>query len=995
MSTPQQDRWHRVQELFHRAAEQPAHRQRAFVTGHCGNDADLAREVLELLAADQENPDFLDDMLGHVAGDMMDELTGGAEETAAAADPLAGLTLGQYTLEERLAEGGMGTVYLARRSDGTYREKVAVKVLRRGLDSEQILARFRAERQILAQLRHPGLANLLDGGITPDGRPYLVMEYVAGLPLDRFCEDNELDLPARLGLLRDVAEVVQHAHRNLVVHRDLKPGNILVTARGQVKLMDFGIAKLLGEEQEAGSAPATVEGARIMTPGWAAPEQIRGEAVTTATDVFGLGLVAYRVLTGRWAFGDEKSTRAELSRATCSEDPAPPSRSADPSHLQLGLDRDLDNILLKALRREPSERYASPGHLADDLTRYLSGHPVLARPATPGYRLGKFLRRHGRAVGAAAVVTLGIIGLLAWNNVRLESERDRARLGEAKARQVAGFLTEIFAEADPNQSRGADLTAREILERGAERVDAQLADQPDMQATLHDALGQVYRSLGMFPEGRRQLERSLELKRDFYDSHHTELAVTATALGDLESQAGRFARAESLLTAALAIRQAQGQPDFQAVAVIQQYRGLVALRMGENDKALDLYDQAQTGFESAGEEGHTPLSVCLNDKALLLLEMGRRDEAEPLFRRALDLQSTLLGRDHPEYANTLFNLSLLLRERGDHAAAEPVLREVLELDRKHYAPDHPTLAYSLTSLAGSLAFTGRLGEAEQYFAEALAIRRSTLTESHPNLIKSVGSLGLTISRQGRYREAEPLLREAVDLARAHLGKHRITAGRLDDLGWLLTDIGRLDEALALHREALAMKREILGPEHSNTAITLMQTARIQRLKKNLNEARRLQTEALAIADKQYGAEHVFTATNELALARILLEQGDLEGATRHAEAGLLVMRRLQGEDSSRLAGALEVRGGVHRAAGELDAAEALLRQGAEIRARLLGDGNPATAWSRIRLAELLGERGKSTEAGQLIAAALPVLEEALPTDHPRVLEARRLAALRP
>ena len=1004
MNTPQQDRWHKVQGLFHRAVDVPADQQRAFVAANCGHDADLAREVLELLAADQENPDYLENVLGDIAGeivsdltDVMDELSAGSHPLAGdlpESDPLVGGILGHYTLAARLAEGGMGAVYRAQRSDGTYSEQVAVKVLRRGLDSEQILARFRAERQILARLRHPGMANLLDGGITPDGRPYLVMEFVDGLPLDRYCDDNDLDLPARLRLLRTVAEVVQHAHRNLVVHRDLKPGNIMVTAEGQVKLMDFGIAKLLGPHQEAGAAPATVEDARIMTPGWAAPEQILGEPITTATDVFGLGLVAYRVLTGRWAFGDEHSTRAELSRATCDQAPARPSHAAAGRHMELGLDRDLDNILLKALRREPDERYASPGHLAEDLTRYLEGHPVLARPATFGYRLGKFLRRHGRAVVSAAVVTVGIIGLLAWNNVRLENERDRARLGEAKAREVAGFLTEIFAEADPNQSRGADLTAREILERGATRVDEQLAHQPDMQATLRDALGQVYRSLGMFPEGRRQLERSLDLKRGFYGADHPELAETATALGDLESQAGRFERADSLLTAALAIRRGQNPPDPRAVATIQQYRGLVALRLGQNDKALHLYDEAQAGFEALrGEEASTALSICLNDKALLLLEMGRRDEAEPLFRQALELQGRLLGRDHPEYANTLFNLSLLLRERGDYAAAEPVLREVLELDRKHYDANHPTLAYSLSSLAGSLAFTGRLQEAETLFAEALAIRRATLTAGHPNVIKSIGSLGLTLCREGRYQEAEPLLREAVELARQHLGPHRILAGRLDDLGWLLADTNRLDEALALHRESLAMKREILGPEHKNTAITLMQMAKVFRLQGQLGEARRHQEEALAISRRHFGQENVFTATNELQMARILLDQGDLEAATVHADAGLRAMRASLGENSSRLAGALEVRGGVYRGAGDLVTAESYLRQGAEIRARLQGDANPATAWSRIRLAEVLQELGRHDEAHALATAGLEALAAALPSDHPRVVKARQVCGL--
>ena len=581
---------------------------------------------------------------------------------------------------------------------------------------------------------------------------------------------------------------------------------------------------------------------------------------------------------------------------------------------------------------------------------------------------------------AASAAVVALFGILAWNNLRLEDERDRARRGEAKAAAVARFLTDVFAEADPDQSRGADLTAREILARGAERIDERLADEPAVQAALLDALGRVHQSLAMYDEGRTLLERSLALKRATFAGDDPELAETAYILGGLEAEVGRFERADSLLTAALAIRRAQSPPpSTRTIAHIQQYRALVALRLGDNDAALRLYDEALAGYEVAAADGgdREALSVCMNDKALLLLELGRRDEAEPLFRRALASQAEHLGRDHPEYANTLFNLSLLLREKGDHAAAEPVLREVLELDRKHYDANHPMLAYSLMSLAGSLEFTGRLKEAEPLFAEALAIRQASLEPGHPNLIKAIGTLGLNLERQGRYREAEPLLQEAVDMALEHLGKHRITAGRLDDLGWLMRDTGRYDESLALHRQALEIKLEVLGPEHTNVAITLMQMARTLVFQNRLGEARDRQEEALGIAREQGGEDNVFTATNELGLARILLLQGDVDGATQLADKGLLTMRRLQDDSSTRLAGALEVRGSIHRAAGALDEAERLLRQGLAIRSRVQGDGNPATAWSRVRLAQLLKEQGRSAEARQLARVARPVLEAAL------------------
>lgn len=981
MNAPDQQRWQKVQDLFEAALAVPEPERRALVAARCRGDAELALEVLGLLEADAQRPDFLDGLAAGVSA-VVDEAQFMTD------DPLVGATLDRYTIEERLASGGMGSVYTARRSDGAYRERVAVKVIRRGLDSEQLLARFHAERQILARLRHPGIANLLDGGITPDGRPYLVMEFVDGRPLDRYCEDEELSLSRRLELVRTVCEVVQHAHRNLVVHRDLKPGNILVTAAGEIKLMDFGIAKMLsGDQDEAvGEAPDTIPGLQVMTPGWAAPEQIRGEPVTTATDVFGLGLVLYRVLTGGQPFGEPTSTAAELATATCEGDPRRPSQVAP----GLDLDTDLDTICLEALRREPERRYASVGHLAEDLSRYLDGRPVLARPATLRYRTGKLLRRHRRAFVTAAVLTTLILGLGAYDNVRLAHERDRARRGEVKAAQVASFLTDLFAQADPEHSRGADITAREILTLGAERVRTQLDGQPGVQGAMFDVLGDVHTNLGMFDEGRILLRQALALKLATHGEGHPEVATTAHALGNLELEVGHFDRADSLLNTARSIREAELGPGDPTMAPVLQSLGLVALRQGRNDDSEDLYRRALAIYTDNPPITDPGYATCLNDLALLLLDLGRRDEAEPMFREALDLQADWLGVDHPERANTLFNLSLLLLERGDHQAAAPVLRQVLDLDRKHYDDNHPNIAYSLTTLASSLQFSGHFAEAGRHFEEALAIRRAALAPGHPDVIKSLGAVGLNHCRMGAFAQAEPILRQTVDLAREHLGRHRITAGRLDDLGWLLGDLGRCEEAMALHREALAIKEEVLGPDHKSVGISLMHMGRSLQILGRLAEAREVQERALDVAIRQFGTDNVFTATTDLGLARILLAQGHLDAARKHADRGAAVMRQQSGGPSSRLAGALQVQAMVSQAEGRWDEAERDYRQALALRREILGPANPVTAWNMVKLAELLLERGAKVEAAAEARAGLRILEEILPGDHERVTVARQL-----
>ncbi len=986
MTQPDAGRWEKVQELFAAALDLPPGERRAYVTSHCGSDADLALEVLSLLAADAEDPGYLDAMAADLGGLVR-------EPEAEKPDALIGTRLDRYTIDRELARGGMGAVYLARRSDGTYDEQVAIKVIRVGMDSAQITARFLVERQILARLRHPNIANLLDGGITPDGRPYLVMEYVEGRPVDVYCREEALGLEARVELMRTVCGAVQHAHNNLVVHRDLKPSNILVTGDGTVKLMDFGIAKLLEDDGVVGAAPQTMPGLQVLTPGYAAPEQINGDPITTATDVFGLGLVLYQVLTGARPFGGAAATAREIATETCERDPDPPSKKAAGGDIPARrLTGDLDNIVLMALRREPTRRYNSPGRLADDLGRHLRGEPVFARPATLGYRSGKLLSRYRLAFTAAAAVLVVSVGLVSFYTVRLAQQRDLARRGEAKAEQVAAFLTDMFALADPDQSRGADITAREILTRGAENVTTGLAGQPEIQGEMLDVLGGVYRGLGLYDEGRGLLKRSLLIKRHLHGEDHLEVAATATALGQLETAAGRYADAESLLTAALTVHRQQLGPNAKLVAVNLQALGMMTAFQARTDESLDYYRQALAIYEADPVLQDENYGTCLNDYALVLLEQGQRGEAEAKFRQALDIHRRELGEDHPEVANTLFNLALVLRERGDYQAAAPIQRQVLALDRQHYDDNHPNVAYSLMSLGGTLNESGEYAEAQRVFAEALDIRRATLEPSHPDLIKTLGTVGLAMRGGGKYDEAEPVLREAVALSREHLGTHRITAGRLDDLGWLLHDLGNDAEALAYHDEAMAIKLELVGPEHKVVGITHMHRARALQGLGDLAAALAEQQKAVAIGRTEYGAENVFTATTELGLARILLKLGRVDEAYATGTAALENMRQVAETGSPRVAGGLEMLAAIHRERAEYTEAERCYRQALQLRLERMGAEHPATAWTEVQLAELLLERGSREEAAGLAEAGLRILQKRLPADHQRVVRARTVAA---
>jgi serine/threonine-protein kinase len=553
------ERWSRVEAVFAEAVALPPSRREASLSRACGGDLELRREVESLLAADEQAEDFL----------ARPALSAPAHEAAS----LVGHTVGRYRLEEKLGEGGQGTVYLAARADEVYQQKVAVKVLDHGADRADLIARFRAERQILASLDHPGIARLLDGGATEDGRPYLVMEYIEGVPLDRYCDEHRLGLDRRIDLFRQVCASVEYAHQNLVVHRDLKPSNILVGPDGVPRLLDFGIAKLLQGAAHPGAVEATRTGQRLMTPQYASPEQIEGQIITTASDVYSLGVLLYLLLTGRLPYRLRPSEGDSVERAVVEQLPERPSTAVDgptlqalsearglrPRQLRRSLRGDLDTILLTALRKEPQRRYPSVSRFADDLRRYREGQPVLARPDSVGYRVRRFVGRHPVGVTAAGVCLAVVVGLAATMTVqavRLAHQRDEIRTERDKAQQVRAFLEEVFSGSDPSESRGETVTAREILDKGASRVMGKLAGQPDTQAALALAIGKVYLSLGLPDRAQPLLAQSLAQRLELHGERHVDVADSLMALSVLDQNEGDFAAAEERQRRALHIQRA-------------------------------------------------------------------------------------------------------------------------------------------------------------------------------------------------------------------------------------------------------------------------------------------------------------------------------------------------------------------------------------------------------------------------------------------------------
>jgi eukaryotic-like serine/threonine-protein kinase len=682
--------------------------------------------------------------------------------------------VGRYRVLREIGRGGMSVVYLAERADDAFHQRVALKVLDHAPRSRDARCRFEQERQILASLEHPNIARLLDGGVDGRGVPYIVMELVEGEPIDRYCDQQGLTVDERLALLQVVARAVAYAHRRLVVHRDLKPSNILVTAAGEVKLLDFGIAKLLDPEVAGPFAvPPTRTALRVLTPEYAAPEQVLGEPVTTASDVYQLGLILFELLTERRAHGVSSDSLVELERVVCTSEPPRPSRSASTPALRRRLAGDLDSIVLTALRREPDRRYASPADLAADLDRHLKGLPVTAREDGFVYRAGKFVRRNRLALLAAAAVAVSLVGGL---GAALWQAR-AAGLESRKATEVKDFLVQIFAGTSPEETQGRPVTARALLDRGVGRI-AMLKEEPEVQAELLAVAGVSYRGLGVYDSAQPLLERSLRLHRRLHGERSLGTADVETSLAQLAFKQGDTKRAEAFHRAALAT-----------------YRALLP-------------------------EGDVRMADSLAGLGSCLLDYDRDDEAAVLLRQALDIRRKHSGGADPKIGEILNDLGMLRHRAMDLEGAERLYRQALTIQRLAYGPLHPEVTTPLHNLGALLKTRGRLVEAEKVFREVIALEQKLYGGDHPTTADSWGYLGRVLRARGDLVGAEAAFRRSLAINRAKRdARHFATFGALHNLGNLLVSVGRAAEAEPLLREALAGRESLYGADYRKTKET--------------------------------------------------------------------------------------------------------------------------------------------------------------------------------
>ena len=753
-------RWMRASRYLDRVLDLPAGERDAYVVSIRDEAPDIATDVAAMLAQHRQlsAEGFLE------TGARIPQLEAS----------LAGVTIGAYTLKSRIGQGGMGSVWLAQRSDGRYEGHVAVKLLNAALVGRGGEERFRREGTILARLAHPHIARLADAGVSNTGQPYLVLELIEGKHIDAYCDDAGLSVEERLRLFLDVQSAVAHAHANLIVHRDLKPSNVLVTTGGQVKLLDFSIAKLIEDDnlsrltREAGSA---------MTPKYAAPEQVATGAITTATDVYALGVLLYELLSGQHPCGATPKTQAEYAKAILDNEPLrlsaaaknataaeAASRGTTPERLVRLLGGDLDTIIGKALKKAPSERYGSVAEFADDLRRHLEHQPISARPDAMSYRTAKFMRRHWRGVTAGVAAVSVLTALVGFYTVQLTAERDRAQLQAEKASKVSELLTGVLTSVDPYRTPGtSEPTIRNLLDAAAARIAGDLGDQPELQAELFTEIGRTYERLGMYGQALPLLEQALAIGRRTLGSQNARVAQSLNDLGVLQREFGNLAAAEPLLRESLATRRQVLGNEHALVAVT-----LVELARLLKDLGRDAESEAPTREALAirkkvlGDE-HRETATSKNELGLFLWDRGDLGGAEALFRENVATSERLLGRDHPNVGASKRNLGNLLVAKGDAVAGEALLRENVRIRSLVFGEAHTEYAMALPSLAGALEAQGKLAEAQSLLERAVATVAPQLGGDHPRVISASLDLARVRMALGQGAATEASLRHALEI----------------------------------------------------------------------------------------------------------------------------------------------------------------------------------------------------------------------------------------
>ncbi|WP_405235635.1 serine/threonine-protein kinase [Lentisalinibacter orientalis] len=921
--TDDQERWQRINALLESALERDESERDAWLREACAGDAALYEEVMQLLAYDGEQTEDIGSAIREVAGSLEPGL-------AASMD---GRRIGAWRIRRKIADGGMGSVYLAHRVDADFEQTAAIKLLPPHRLDPAATARFVEERRILASLEHPNIARLIDGGMLDDGVPYIAMEYVDGVSIEHYCRDNAPDNEGILRLLLKVCDAVQYAHRKLVIHRDIKPSNILIDRQGVPKLVDFGIAKLL--DDDAAGNDLTRADQRIMTPLYASPEQIAGQPITTAADVYGLGLLAYRLLTGRMPYTETSERPADVARAilyTPAERPSAAVTSDRPREAEhrtggrserwverqrRALKGDLDVILLKALRKEPERRYESVSAFADDLRRYLANLPVQARPDSFGYVAGKFLRRHRLPVGIAAALLAAVVGLTTFYTAQLAAERTTAQ-------QTADFLVSLLDARNPYRGQDGTVTLDHIVRRGAERIrdDADLA--PRVQGRLLTTIADVYSSIGRTEEAGTLIDEALALLAAGLPADHPDVAMALYVQGKILRITGDYAGARASLERSLAIREREQGSNSMPVAQIASMLSAVANAEGDNETMCRWAERSYDIRHALLDADDASLAPGINSLALCHWQRGELQQAAGFYREILRIQKAQPAPNDAAISSTLHNTGLVFYEMGDYRKAAETYEESIERRIRSVGRADAVLPLTLYSLATTRNQLGEFVAARETFERQILLQVEAVGADHPELAFS-----------------------------------------LTGYAFLLEEMGELDPAAAVLERAAAIQHAALAPDNPDLAPTLIASGNVALKRGRLVEGRALMERALAIRIAALGEKQPSTWRSRTAVARAAFAAGDYADARERLQSVVDGKNALGRPEHPYVAEALGWLGRTELAAGDAPAAVTLLERALELERRQLDDGHLGILELRLALAEALAGAGRTAEAKAL------------------------------
>jgi len=835
--------WNKIEKIIDEALRLPESKRYVYIAQQCKGDEALKSEVtllLESIIASEgwlENPD---DYRAALYDDIFEDPAFPEEAS------VIGQRIGAYRITEELGRGGMGTVFLAKRSDGIFEHQVAIKIIRESQATRENIRRFEQERNILASLNHPGIAKLFDGGITENGSPYLIMEYIDGIPIDQYCSQHKVSLNGRIGLFKQVLEAVRHAHQNMVIHRDLKPGNILVTPDGQVKILDFGISKLLEDSSEPASLTQTR--GRLLTPKYAAPEQIKQQPITTATDLYALGLIFYQLLCGHLPFDHEQLSQYELEQHIINEHSAPPSQK-NPGSAGINaklLRGDLDAIALKAVRKEPDRRYQVANEFLEDLNNYEQELPVMARKKSWRYRSLKFVKRHQLSLGVLTIILLLSLSFAVFYTKHITEERNKAQLEATRAEQVTDFMISLFRNHNPRQSLGKKITVSEAMTRAYEKLQTQTLSSAN-KATILGMIGEIQSNLGEIKKSGNALKKAMPMVLDSVQKQTPKTIDVISSYASWNINSGNMKKGEQYFLMADSLFKATNLTGSDSYIVNKLNLADFYNQNGSYRKALDILDTIEKKISTITEDHILYLSYFYNNRGIAYAGLGDYKPAFDNYEHSLQLKQKIYGQDNPELGLSYHNIASLYLHENHYKRAYQLYKKAYTIRKKAYGPDHPLVASTLSGLGLCAQKLKKFEESQRYFLKSNRILKEKNGAHYYRYALGLRNYAGLLTDMGKYQQAEKTLFKANKIIGTSLGYNHLYSGYIDNsLAKLYRKRGESDKALDYYNKSITIFRKSQGSKSPMLAELLEQKGSLALIQRHIQQAIELLNKSVAI-----------------------------------------------------------------------------------------------------------------------------------------------------